>query len=112
MVQTTLKHFEIAEDDDSEYGHLVSHLIQQDGDLRDTNQWTRVFSRDGSKGKRVAIHLLGPDLIYDKSIRASLSLVSDFTGEVLFSPFLYKANDLSSDLAQSELPLDELISLG
>ena len=34
---------------------------------------------------------LGPDLIFNKSIRESLSDIADFNGEVLFSPMMFKA---------------------
>ena len=51
---------------------------------------------------------LGPDLIYNKSIRESLSDIADFHGEVLFSPLLFKAEDLGVDLDQCRLSTEEL----
>ena len=63
---------ELVEDEDSQYGHLIQHLIKQDTDSRDTNQWTGVFTRDSLNGRLVPNKLLGPDLIYDKSLRGSL----------------------------------------
>lgn len=68
--QTVLDQYEGVEDNDSEYGHLVQHLIEQDLDHRDTNQWTGVFARDSVGTLQVPNKLIGPDLIYDRSVRA------------------------------------------
>ena len=73
VVQTTLDRFVFTEDMDSDYGHLVSHLIEHDAPRKDTDQWTRVFSRDEEKGMMLPLHLIGPDLIFDKSMRQALS---------------------------------------
>ena len=110
--QKTLVQLEHQGDIDDKYGHLVEHLIQQDIDPKDTNQWTRVFGRDTLGDKQLAIHLIGPDLLYNDSIRASLSLVSDGSGEVVFSPMMFSVEDLSGELEDSQLKDKDLIGLG
>ena len=47
------------------------------------------------------IYPLGPDLIYDSSLRDSIGELSELTGEVVFSPFMFKAKDIVNDLAQN-----------
>ena len=109
IAQSTLDRHVQNEDFDSEYGHLVTHLIEQDEELGKKEYWTRVFTRDSQVGLRVSIHMLGPDLIFDKSIRDSMGDTTQPTGEVLFSPFMIKAADLAKDLAECEIPLDQLL---
>ena len=62
-----------------------------------------MFSRDTPSGLKISTHLLGPDLIYDKSIREAMNEASEATGEVLFSPFIFQASDMASDLTQRQL---------
>ena len=38
-----------------------------------SNDWTRIFTRGGVGGKRVALWPMGSDLIYDKSVRDLMS---------------------------------------
>ena len=78
----------------------------------DNSQWTRVFSRDCHSDKKLPLYTLGPDLLYDRSIRDSLGEAINSTGEILFSPFMFNANDLSQDLTQNEVPLADLLRLG
>ena len=72
VVQTTLDQYEIGAGAESEYDHLVSHLIEKEDDKLVPSQWTRVFSRDGPADKKVGIYKLGEDLIFDKSVRQVL----------------------------------------
>ena len=58
------------------------------------------------------MHQLGPDLAYDKSLREGAQERSNAAGEVVFSPMLFKAADLSQELTQSEIPLSSLLGLG
>ena len=44
---------------DEQYGHLVKHLIDQDGKPDDKSQWTSVFSRDMPTGLEVRFKQLG-----------------------------------------------------
>lgn len=86
QLQLTLDHSLRHEQNESSYDHLVAHLVEDEQAIRDTNEWTRVFTRDGSRGRQIAIFTLGPDLLYDKSVRESLSDLEVSSGEVLFSP--------------------------
>ena len=112
QIQTTLDNFEYAEDVDSEYGHLVSHLIEQDIQPKDTSKWTRVFSTGIPDGVKVPIYPLGPDLIYDNSLRDSMGELTELKGEVVFSPYMFKAKDMVTDLAHNQLSLEDLIGYG
>ena len=78
----------------------------------DTNYWTRVFARDDLGDLQLAIHKLGADLIYDKAMRESLTALMASQGEVLFSPFIFKREDLSGELADSQLDGQQLMGLG
>ena len=104
----SLRHEEV----EGSYDHLVAHLVEDEQDIRDTNEWTRVFTRDGARGRLVGIYRLGPDLLYDKSVRDSLSELQVSSGEVLFSPLEFKKDDLMGELSESRLPMPELLSLG
>ena len=83
----TLDQFEADDGEDADYGHLVAHLIEQDTSTKDNDLWTRVFSRDDLGDNQLATPKIGPDLIYDKSLREAHGEAKDYTGEVLFSPF-------------------------
>ena len=111
-IQTTLDRFEYLEDVDSDYGHLVDHLIDCDQKKNDNSHWTRVFSRDEEANKRIQIHKLGPDLIYDSSIRDSLQELSNPDGGILFSPFMFEAKDLKADVSENQVSIQELLRLG
>ena len=52
---------------------------------------------------RPSIHKLGEDLIYDKAMRDSLTTLMASEGEVVFSPFIFKREDLMGELGDSEL---------
>ena len=67
--QLTLDNYDEAEDTDSQYGHLTAHLVESAPRKNETAQWTRVFSRDEIMDLKIVVHTLGPDLIYDKSLR-------------------------------------------
>ena len=58
------------------------------------------------------VHKLGPDLIFDRSIRDSMAENVEFRGKVIFSPKLFKASDLDLILVQQEVPLDFLFRWG
>lgn len=55
----------------------MSHLIERDPAIKESDMWTRVFSRDDGTESMVAIHKIGTDLSYDKAVRESLN---DFDG--------------------------------
>ena len=111
-VQATLDHFVSHNYADSEYGHLVQHLFEQEEHPDKNSYWTRVFSRDTEEGLQISIHQIGPDLIYDRSVREALSQQADLKGEILFSPFMFTAEQMVTDLAQKKLSLNELMELG
>ena len=58
------------------------------------------------------MHQLGPDLVYDKSLREAAEDRSNAAGEVVFSPMLFKAADLNQELSQCKIPLSSLLGLG
>ena len=51
-------------------------------------------------------------MIYDKSLRDTFSDALEASGEVIFSPFKFKNNDLDPSLVHQEAPLDKLIYYG
>ena len=53
----------VAADDD--YGHLLAHLIDAEPVARDTNEWTRVLSRENIGDKLPPVFRLGQDLSHD-----------------------------------------------
>ena len=55
---------------------------------------------------------IGPDLIYDKSMRDALFDQEDFTGVVLFSPQNFRSQDIPSKLDDVKLSDEELIHFG
>ena len=59
-----------------------------------------------------AVFEIGPDLLFDRSLRDSHANVERPTGEVLFSPRIFRAQDLAGGLSAHRLEQDELISLG
>ena len=59
-----------------------------------------------------AIHKLGDDLQYDKAVRDSLADLEAEGGDVLFSPFIFKREDLAGDLDDCTLAHRELMGLG
>ena len=92
-----------ADDIDPTHGHLVEHLLDHEPGTQVNSMWTRVFSRDDLNELVPGIYPLGPDLIYDKSMRDALSTLAVSNGEVLFSPMIFKKQDLDLDLAKSTL---------
>ena len=64
------------------------------------------------KDLQSAIYLIGPDLVYDRSVRNTLSEVADVKGEVVFSPFIFDKSDLCGDLDSYKMPLQKLLGLG
>lgn len=110
--QTTLANVEFVEDIDEDFGHLVEHLIEQDEPADNTAKWTGVFSRDMQEGLLVPVKLLGPDLIFDASVRKTMGDMTDTTGEVVFSPYSFKVTDMPADLTAGKLPEEDLIQLG
>jgi len=91
---------------------LVSHLVDQEEHPDKNSYWTRVFSRDTEESLQISIHQVGPDLIYDRSVREALSQGADLKGNILFSPFMFTAEQMVTDLAQKKLSLDELMQFG
>ena len=91
---------------------MTSHLIVSDGKLDDNNYWTNVFSRDMQDGLSVQVQPIGPDLIFDVSLRNTMSYQTDHAGSVVFSPYMFKVVDLPKDLESGVLPALELMKLG
>ena len=50
---------------DDDYGHLLAHLIDAEPAARDTNEWTRVLSRENIGDKLPPVFKLGQDLSHD-----------------------------------------------
>ena len=74
--------------------------------------WTRVFTRDEIAELQISVHTLGPDLLYDRSLREAAQQGEDGPGEVVFSPMLFRKEDLSRELSDCKIPLPSLIGLG
>ena len=55
---------------------------------------------------------MGGELIYDKAMRDSLEVLGASEGDVIFSPFIFKREDLTGELADSQLAQQELMGLG
>ena len=110
-VQSILPVVETAESRDRDYDHLVAHLFPEEEQEGRSHRWTRVFSCKDAVDQQVALHELGPDLRYAAAMREALSQVDECTGEILFSPQLYKASDLASTLEQAKLEEHTLIEL-
>ena len=91
---------------------MVSHLVEQEEHPDKNSYWTRVFSRDTEEGLQISIHKLGPDLIYDRSVREALSQSADSKEKFLFSPFMFTAEQMVTDLAQKKLSFAEFMELG
>ena len=96
---------------DDDYGHLMAHLIDAEPPARDTNEWTRVLSRENIGDKLLPVHRLGSDLIADEAIRDTLAQMHEGRGEVVFSPMLFRKEDLASDLEASALKEGDLHGL-
>ena len=90
----------------------MAHLVDDEDPGKDTNCWTRVFTRDELGSRQQSVHLLGPDLIYDKAMRDSLGNLNVSSGAVAFSPFMFKRADLSGDLEQRRIAYQDLMGLG
>ena len=96
---------------DDDYGHLMAHLIDAEPPARDTNEWTRVLSRENIGEKLLPVHRLGTDLIADEAIRDTLAQMHEGRGEVVFSPMLFNKEDLAGDLETSALQERDLYGL-
>ena len=90
VMQGTLSQIESQTGQESEYGHLLAHLLDEDEDDRVVSSWTRVFSRSSLGNGRAAIYPLGPDLLYDRSLRDVMSQNEACSGEILFSPLSFR----------------------
>ena len=91
---------------------VVDPVAAGDKGPKDTNKWTRVFTRDLGKNLQPGIYQIGPDLIYDRSIRNSMSELAEVTGEVVFSPMVFKKTDVSGDLDSHRISSEQLLGLG
>lgn len=100
------------EDNEDFYDHLVGHLVEQDTQEKDTNMWTRVFAVDRRNDRLPGIYPIGADLIYDRSVRDTLTDFADVTGEVIFSPFMFKKADVSGRLEDFAIPCKKLLAYG
>ena len=109
--QLTLDNYDEGEETDPDYGHLTAHLVEAAPKKKDTVQWTRVFTRDEIASLQIAAHLLGPDLLYDRSLREAAQESEDLPGEVVFSPMHFTKQDLSRTLAECEIPHASLLGL-
>jgi precorrin-6B methylase 1 len=58
------------------------------------------------------VYQIGPDLLYDKSMRDALSDQDNLSGVVLFSPQNFRPQDLPDDLDEVRLTDAELIHFG
>ena len=74
--------------------------------------WTGVITRDVPDGKTISIRPIGPELIFDSSIRKSMEDLLEHRGNVLFSPILVKKDELPNDLESGRLSLAELVEFG
>ena len=110
-MQSVLPVVESAEDCDRDYEHLVAHLFPEEEQEGKSHRWTRIFGSKDAADKQVALHELGPDQRYDTAVREALSQVSDYTGEILFSPQNFKASDLPSTLEEGKLEERALMEL-
>ena len=50
-----------------------------------------MFRRDEPDERDIAVYRLGPDLIYDRSLRESIDDDSTIKGQLEFSPMKFKA---------------------
>ena len=96
---------------DDEYGHLLAHLIDAEPPARNTNKWTRVLSRDDIGDKLPPEHRHGEDLIADQALRDRLAEMHEGSGEVVFSPMMFRKEDLAGDLEASALKEGDLHGL-
>ena len=96
---------------DDEYGHLLAHLIDAEPPARNTNKWTRVLSRDDIGDKLPPEHRHGEDLIADQALRDRLAEMHEGSGEVVFSPMMFRKEDLAGDLEASALQEGDLHGL-
>jgi len=72
--------------------------------------WTRVFSRDAQHTGLRATFAIGDDLIFDQSLRAALYQMSRSSGQAIFSPLDIDQASLDLNLANNQLPKEELWS--
>ena len=110
--QLTLDNYDEADETDSQYGHLTAHLVETEVRSADNNQWTRVFARSDIESLHIPVHALGPDVIYDRALRESAQGSNNVRGEVVFSPMLFKANDLNKELSACQISRENLLGLG
>ena len=101
--QSTLdRHYPQAMYEESQLS-LITHLLDEKEPKKRTEEWTRVVARDGMRLAGAATYKIGPDLIYDASVRESLQNIEQAQGEILFSPLTYKASTLELNLEQHML---------
>ena len=74
--------------------------------------WGRVFSRDDIGSKRGSAFPIGLDLQFDASMREVLAQSEAASGEVVFSPQLFKKSDIPNDLADCRLDAKCLMKFG
>ena len=87
----TLDHYDIGGGVDLDHDHVPSHLIEHEDKPKDTNKWTGVFTRDGLNDNHITIQAVGPDLLFNASIRETSRNTDNYAGDVVFAPFLFKA---------------------
>ena len=88
---------------------LIVHLLEKEEPKQRTEEWSRVVARDGMRLAGAATYKIGPDLIYDTSVRETLQNIEQAQGEILFSPLRYKASTLELNLEQHRLPEGQLL---
>ena len=110
-MQAVLPVVETAGGRDRDYDHLVAHLFPEEEQEGRSHRWTRVFSCKDAVDQQVALHELGPDQRYNTAVREALCQVSDYTGEILFSPQNFKASDLPNTLEEGKLEERAIIEL-
>lgn len=111
-LQKTLDPFLLIGEESHEEFECVESLPENQEIGRDTNQWTRVFTRGEISDNAQAIHLIRPDLVYDEAQRKIPRQIADSDGIVQFAPFLFKGEQASFNLAESQMPMPELIKYG
>ena len=112
LSQLTLDNFDDSDEADSQEEHITARMVDVEARSSDNNKWTRVFARSDITNIQIAVHALGPDLIYDRAFRESAQKSDSVKGEVVFSPKLFKASDLNKELSECEISMSNLIGLG
>lgn len=88
---------------DDDEALLVLRSDSDDENQKTESFWTRVFSRDIKPDLHVGIYPIGPDLIFDASVRSALTSLNMQKGEILFSPLLIPQKSMDLRLENNRL---------